>query len=74
MVFGMLERYGCDAGSRGTRRSISRDTRRRVLLHNHHVGPHSHLSFAFAAAFVCHCMLLGASAPPCLSAWTWSMT
>jgi hypothetical protein len=29
---------------------------------------------AFASAVVCHCMLLGESAPPCLSACTWSIT
>src|SRR5208282_2171722 len=31
------------------------------------------LSFAFAAADVCHCMLLGASVPPHSSGFTWSM-
>jgi hypothetical protein len=35
---------------------------------------YSILSFAFAAAFVCHCMLLGASAPPRFSGTTWSTT
>ena len=35
---------------------------------------HSTLSFAFASAFVCHCMLLGRSAPPRLSGTTWSIT
>jgi len=35
---------------------------------------YSHLSFAFASDSVCHCMLLGESAPPCFSALMWSMT
>src|SRR5438552_599092 len=29
---------------------------------------HSHLSFALAASFVCHCMLSVKSSPPCFSA------
>jgi hypothetical protein len=34
----------------------------------------SNLSFALAAAVVCHCMLLGLSAPPQARALTWSTT
>jgi hypothetical protein len=33
----------------------------------------SQRSFALAAALVCHCMLLGASAPPQASGRTWSI-
>ena len=33
---------------------------------------YSVLSLIFAASLVCHCMLCGASAPPCFSACTWS--
>ena len=32
------------------------------------------LSLIFAASFVCHCMLLGLSAPPRFNGVTWSMT
>lgn len=32
------------------------------------------MSLAFASLTVCHCMLLGASAPPRFSGRTWSMT
>ena len=35
---------------------------------------YSTLSFALAAATVCHCMLLGESAPPRLSGTAWSIT
>jgi hypothetical protein len=35
---------------------------------------YSHLSLALAAFTVCHCMLLGASAPPRFSATLWSIT
>ena len=35
---------------------------------------YSVLSFAFAAASVCHCMFSGASAPPRLSGVMWSTT
>lgn len=42
---------------------------RRVISPNH-----SRLSFSFAAAFVCHCMLPGASAPPRFNGVTWSIT
>ena len=40
--------------------------------HDRHCA--SVLSFALAAANVCHCMLLGASVPPHSSGFTWSMT
>ena len=35
---------------------------------------HSHLSFAFASATVCHCMFDGSSAPPRFSGIIWSTT
>ena len=35
---------------------------------------YSDWSLAFAASFVCHCMLLGASAPPRFSGVIWSIT
>ena len=35
---------------------------------------YSHLSFALASSIVCHCMLDGLSAPPCLSGIIWSTT
>jgi hypothetical protein len=40
----------------------------------HEPEPYSILSFAFAAATVCHCIFEGASAPPCFNAWIWSIT
>jgi hypothetical protein len=36
--------------------------------------PHSHRSFALASAVVCHCMLLGLSAPPLHNGTMWSRT
>jgi hypothetical protein len=35
---------------------------------------YSHLSFALASSFDCHCILLGWSAPPRFSGRTWSTT
>ncbi len=35
---------------------------------------YSALSLAIAASFVCHCILLGESAPPRFSGVTWSTT
>ncbi len=35
---------------------------------------YSHLSLAFAASTVCHCMLDGSSRPPLFSALMWSTT
>jgi hypothetical protein len=41
----------------------------------HSVGArYSVLSFTFAAVVVCHCILLGESAPPRFNATTWSIT
>src|SRR5437868_5202835 len=45
----------------------------------HVLSPHLHpilsvLSFAFASATVCHCILLGASAPPHARGTMWSIT
>jgi hypothetical protein len=42
---------------------------------NHFPHPFlSHLSFALASAAVCHCILLGVSAPPQASGLMWSIT
>ena len=66
---GFLLRYivsWCLAQGQGGRCKLS------LRLHRH--PSRSHLSFALASPTVCHCMLLGSSAPPQARGLTWSIT
>src|SRR5262245_88253 len=59
----------------GSGRCFASSMERDTDTAEHYLQPaRSHLSFAFAAAVVCHCMLEGESGPPQASGLIWSTT